>query len=178
MFKKLISFVLALVLVSGLASFALAEHYYDLTQDPDAYPYAPQYEYLRVVNCDEWVSVWSDTEKTSRTGILPKGSIIRYWQPYSDEFIYFDMVGDGGFVSWDYLAAKDGSLDLGKPLRVVNCKEWISVWSAPTNTSTRLATLPLGTRIDYWEPHDRDFITCNVNGRVGYVSWNYLSVIG
>ena len=70
--------------------------------------------------------------------------------------------------------ADDGDMDL-PPLYVVNCKEWISVWSEPRSGSFRLDTLPLGTRIDNWYPYNDEFILFDMGGDAGFVSWDYLS---
>ena len=189
--KKLLAVIAALTLLLSIGA-AFASEYDDLTQNPAEYPYEPTSEPLRVVNCKEWVSVWSDTDKSFRLGILPAGSTVRFWAPYDDNFIWFDLVGDGGFVSWDYLEYMDGSSGVNTaatsgtaqggetqqgPLYVVNCKEWISIWSEPSNQSTRLDTLSKGTRINanQWAPYNDDYIWFDMGGDGGFISWDYLS---
>jgi hypothetical protein len=61
------------------------------------------------------------------------------------------------------------------PLYVVNCNEWVSVWSEPTNTSTRLAKVKLGGCIYEWIPYNDEFIMVDLGGDTGFMSWKYLS---
>lgn len=197
--KKLLAVLVVLAMLLSLGA-AFADEYYDLSQNPGDYPYEPEQPPLKVVNCKEWISVWSDTDKSYRMGILPLGSTILFWMPYNDDFIYFDLVGDGGFVSWDYLEYIDSSAGINPagsapaasssinslndstssiaqaPLYVVNCKDWASVWSEPSNQSVRLDTLPRGTCIgaDQWAPYNDDYIWFNMGSDGGYVSWDYL----
>lgn len=190
--KKISKVCIALALMTAmLCSTALAGGMVDLTQDPSWYPYEPEFAPLYVVNCKEWISVWNDSAGTERKGYLPLGSKIYQWAPYNEDFLYFDLVGDGGFVSWDYVSYEKGGKSVGakgssgvdseaknandRPLYVVNCNEWISVWAEPRSGSLRHAKLPKGMRLDKWQPYNDDFVIFDTGIAVGYVSWDYLS---
>lgn len=173
MFAKILSLALAIALM--LCACALADSARDLTQFPSNYPYTPKEEPMVVVNCEQWISVWADTQKSERLGILPLGSIIDFWAPYSDEFIYFDMVGNGGYVSCDYVKPLFEDLVTDRPLYVANCQEWISVWNRPSNAFGSMATLTLGTCIDEWAPYNDQYICIKLGSYTGFVAWEYLS---
>lgn len=76
----------------------------DLSYFPDGENNWPP---LYVVNCNEWISAWSEPEiGSSRLRTLPLGTEITTWTLYSAEFIwlYDENGGWPGFVLWDYLA--------------------------------------------------------------------------
>lgn len=192
MMKRILKVFIAMILMlCMLAPMAIAEEAPYMKQDPDWYPYEADQPPLYVVNCNEWISVWSDSEGSERKGRLKLGTCIYYWAPYNEDFIYFDLVGDGGFVKWDYLsyekggkpvkAGGSGSTDnsdmsaTDRPLYVVNCNEWITLWSEPCVGSGRQAVLSKGMRLEGWEPYNEDFVMYNTGHVTGYVSWKHLS---
>lgn len=59
-------------------------------------------------------------------------------------------------------------------MRVVNCKEWVSLRSAPDTKADRICKVPLGALVHDCSWYDESFILCNYNGQQGYILVDYL----
>lgn len=58
---------------------------------------------------------------------------------------------------------------------VVNCKEWITLRSAPSTSASALERIPLGQAVGYIEDAGNGFYKINYDGVVGYAAASYLS---
>lgn len=161
--KKILSIVLALVLLCGAA---MADYYYAEEEDPAVF-----------VTNKEGAKVWmspSDDDSNFVYEVIPYRACIFNFYPYSDEYVAYDYVGDAGFISWDDLSPYPDGENEYPPLYVTKCNEWISVWEEPEVGSGRLTKLPLGTEIYDWAPYDKEFIWYEQDGVYGFVAWEYL----
>ena len=66
----------------------------------------------------------------------------------------------------------DGALG---DMRVVNCKEWVSLREEPSTSAARLARVPLGATVTNCHQYDARFIYCWYNGQAGYILGEYLA---
>lgn len=57
---------------------------------------------------------------------------------------------------------------------VVNCNEWVSLREHADESSTRLAKVPLGARVNSCYDTIFDFILCDYNGEMGFIKKQYL----
>ncbi len=64
--------------------------------------------------------------------------------------------------------------EISGTMRVVNCREWVSLREKPDQKSMRLMTVPLGERVFQCEPADNDFVYCRYMGVYGYILRKYL----
>ncbi len=67
----------------------------------------------------------------------------------------------------------------GPNMRVVNCKDYVSLRQKPSTTSVRLAKVPLGALVlAYPEAGERNgFISCTYHGEDGYILAEYLEPV-
>ena len=63
-------------------------------------------------------------------------------------------------------------------MKVVNCKEWVSLRLAPSTESERLTKIPLGGIVEECYRHDDDWVYGLYCGMYGYVSTDYLAPTG
>ena len=59
-------------------------------------------------------------------------------------------------------------------LTVINCREWVSLRSAPNKNSPRVAAVPLGACVEAYY-YNSEFTECYYNGCRGYILSTYLS---
>lgn len=72
--------------------------------------------------------------------------------------------------------ARDPATCLGT-MRVINCKNWVSLRAAPDQTSDRLAKVPLGDLVYDCYKDVKGFIYCQYQGKHGYILMKYLEVV-
>ena len=158
-------FLIAIALMTVLmCAFACAENSY--------------VECMRVVNCDEWVSLreYADT-KSDRVAEVPLGATVdNCWE--RGDFYYCEYRGTGGYILSKYLKAESEIREAGLgDLRVVNCDEWVSLRARPDTDSERIAKVPLGEVVSECS-QSGDFVRCTYNGISGYIVSKYLDPAG
>ena len=62
-------------------------------------------------------------------------------------------------------------------MRVVNCKQWVSLREKPAQNSARLAVVPLGAEVTDCVKSVKGFIYCQYEGEFGYILMKYLELI-
>jgi len=62
-------------------------------------------------------------------------------------------------------------------MRVVNCKQWVSLREKPAQNSDRLAVVPLGAEVTDCVKSTKGFIYCQYEGTYGYILMKYLEII-
>lgn len=61
---------------------------------------------------------------------------------------------------------------------IANCKEWVTLRSAPSTSATALARIPLGTRVAVWDVDSRNgFLPVRYKKIKGYVLEQYLKFV-
>lgn len=73
-------------------------------------------------------------------------------------------------------SAQGNAVFLGT-MRVVNCKEWVSLREAPDQTTMRLAKIPLGELVYDCYKDVKGFVYCQYEGKYGYVLIKYLEAV-
>lgn len=62
-------------------------------------------------------------------------------------------------------------------MRVVNCREWISLRSAPSTGAPAITTIPLGETVTYLGSASGGFYQVSWQGRTGYALAEYLQIV-
>lgn len=156
--KKTILLILALLLFA--TAFAAPASYYSGA--------------MYVVGCHTSVSLRAEPNTASAAlAQIPRNEQV-VCEPYSEQFARVQYNGMWGYVLTDYLDV-DHEGDIGMYMWVANCDEWVSLRSAPSTSASRIAKLPLGTRV-WVEGDENDFYCVTVDeDTFGYVLMKYLS---
>ena len=130
---------------------------------------------MYVVGCRESVSLRAEPDTSSEALLqIPRNTMVEC-EPYDQKFARVRYDGKWGYVLTDYLDAdKEG--DSGMYMWVAHCREWVSLREEPSTESSRLAQVPLGTRV-YVEGDENGFCWCYLadSGLSGYILAEYLS---
>ena len=150
--------------------------------------YTPSYGYcngeymgrLRVINCQEWVSLRQYASKDSaRLATVPLGAYVEAYY-YDSEFAYCYYNGRWGYILSTYLSSTDGSSSaasfgsnyLGKRT-VINCNEFVTLRSRPSTSASAVTRVAKGEEVDCYY-YNGTFTYCYYNGMSGYILTNYL----
>lgn len=71
-------------------------------------------------------------------------------------------------------AGAAAEFEVGDELRVVNCKEYVTLREEASKSADALARIPLGQKIVCLEDDNGEFVRVWVDGRRGYVLRRYL----
>lgn len=77
--------------------------------------------------------------------------------------------------SYPYPGNMDGTGDYVGDRYVVNCDEWVSLRYEPDTSSSRLAKVPFGAKVNDCYEAENGFYFCEYNGTTGYILKKYLS---
>ena len=128
-----------------------------------------------VVGCEEWISLRS-RPSTSAAALrhIPLCSSLTYHGEVGNGFCQVTYNGVTGYVLRryiDFMEPQDAVCDL----RVVRCKQSITLRSEPSTKAAEITQIPLGARVTmlYWKDHP-DFYLVNYNGLTGYALKSYL----
>ena len=135
--------------------------------------------YMRVVNCDSWVSLRSyASTAASRVAQVPLGAYVEAYY-YNSEFTECYYNGWHGYILSTYLtgnntssAASSSSSYLGKKY-IVNCKEFVTLRSSPSTSASAVTRVALGEEVDAYY-YNGTFSKCYYNGLSGYILSKYL----
>lgn len=71
----------------------------------------------------------------------------------------------------------EGVADQNVQMRVIKCKEWVSLRVEPDSKSERITEVPLNATVFDCEEADNQFIRCTYNGQTGYILAEYLETL-
>lgn len=129
---------------------------------------------LRVINCQEWVSLRQYASKNSdRLAIVPLGAYVEAYY-YNSEFVYCYYNGLWGYILSTYLGSPDGSGSnyLGRKT-VINCNEFVTLRSQPSTSASEVTRVAKYETVDCYYYNDT-FTYCHYNGMSGYILSRYL----
>ena len=131
--KRLITCILALVLLLSCAAYA-----------------ASHGDFVRVCDCDEYVTLREEPSTgAKRIAQIPLGAQVLYEEPAGNGFTKVYFGGYDGYVRSEYLSRLDPLTDDEKfvPMYVANCNEYISQRSEPATDMEVLQRIPLGANV-------------------------------
>ena len=84
------------------------------------------------------------------------------------DFAYVRYNGMTGYALYSYLSPS------ATLYTVVNCREWVSLRSAPDSSSARITTVPLGASVRFVRSAPNGFSYVYYRGSLGYIMNDYL----
>ena len=135
---------------------------------------------LRVINCEEWVSLRARPDKSSaRLATVPLGAYVEGYY-YNSEFVECCYNGQWGYILSTYLsngntsssASSHGGNYLGK-MTVINCNEFVTLRASPSTSARAVTRVAKGEAVDAYY-YNGTFARCYYNGLEGYILSRYL----
>ena len=145
---------------------------------------------MTVVKCKSWVTLRERPSTSARTvARVPYGENVDAYY-FNSRFTECYYRGLHGYILSDYLAdgyyrdyqryepgdstEQNADYDnfLGS-MRVVNCKNWVTLRSSPNTRASTVTRIPLGEYVEAYKYNDR-FVECYYKGMHGYVLKKYL----
>lgn len=138
------------------------------------------FDYMQVVNCERYVSLFSQPDTDSRRILkVPLGEMVENCIIHDEEFTYAEYDGRCGFILSEYLepASENASIigwEYFGDLRVHQCDSWVSMYEEPDTDSERVAKVPLGEIVRDCYINYGEFIYGEYNGKKGFILGEYL----
>lgn len=137
---------------------------------------------MYVVNCNENITLRCKPS-TQSGGIMtiPLGASVGYISDENAEFYKINYNGIVGYSLKQYLSLQPASIavstatEVKYTMKVVNCKEWISLRELPSTSSTRIIQIPLGAEVGFIEDAGNGFYKIAYGGKTGYSLAEYLT---
>lgn len=129
-----------------------------------------------IVNCNEYVTLRSrpSTASAALTRI-PLGQSVECYS-YNDDFVVCDYNGLRGYVLLQYISSAYGD-DYGRcigTMRVINCREYVTLRAAASTSARALLRVPLGAVVEAYGSIGK-FTECVYAGERGYILTSYLA---
>lgn len=123
---------------------------------------------LFVVKCNNYISLRSYASTSAPVlAHIPLGAEV-YVIDGAGDFAYVRYNGMTGYALYSYLSPS------ATLYTVVNCREWVSLRSAPDSSSARITTVPLGADVRFVRSAGNGFSYVYYRGSLGYIMNDYL----
>ena len=137
-----------------------------------------KYDTMYVVNCRESITL-RKSPSTSAEEIcqIPFGSPVRYVETAKNGFYKIIYDGKTGYGLASYLSAEKQEIAVTESviyMKVVNCKESITLRKTPSTKAEQFCQIPLGTVVEYQGTAENGFYMISYDGYVGYALASYL----
>lgn len=130
---------------------------------------------LRIVNCDEWVTLRASASTYARSvDRVPLGAFVDAYA-YNSEFCECYYRGRHGYILTSYLSGMNPSDYLGQ-MRVVNCNEFVTLRDGPSTQANSVTKVPLGQVVEAYAFND-EFFRCEYRGMDGFILASYLEPV-
>lgn len=126
--------------------------------------------WMRVVNCQEWVSLREKPDAASDClAEVPLGAIVENCSVKNKAFTYAEYSGMSGYIMSQYLEIVPTEQALIGDLCIVSRGEWIPMRSGPFEAEQIIAWLAPGMRVEACVESIEGFAYGTANGMKGYV---------
>lgn len=143
-----------------------------------------KYETMYVINCRESITLRT-APNTSATEIrqIPLGAPVSYLETAANGFYKVTYLSDTGYALASYLGSQPQSTyypvsnetPAYETMFVVNCRESITLRTAPNTSASQICQIPLGASVSYLDTAPNGFYRITYLGRTGYALASYLS---
>ncbi len=139
-------------------------------------PNASASGYAWVVGCDEWITLRA--KPNTQAGSLrkiPLYSSVVYHGDVGKGFSQVTYNGVTGYVLREYLDTEFEPQVYERDMKVVKCKQSITLRSQPSTKAAEIIQIPLGATVSklYWKENS-DFYLVNYEGLTGFALKSYL----
>lgn len=134
--------------------------------------------WMRVVNCEEWVSLREKPDAASEClAEVPLGAIVENCSTKNKAFTYAEYSGMSGYIMSQYLELVPTEQALLGDLCVVSRGQWIAMRCGPFEAERIVAWLAPGMRVEACVESIEGFAYGTANGMKGYVRLSDLEAI-
>lgn len=134
------------------------------------------YETLYVVNCSQSITLRT-SPSTSATEVcqIPLGAAVSYVATAENGFYKVIYLGKTGYALASYLGYEPQAQEpIYVTMRVVNCKESITLRTSPSTSAKEVCQIPLWATVSYIESAANGFYKVTYHGKTGYALASYL----
>ena len=133
---------------------------------------------LWVVNCKESISLRSK-QSTSSDAILqiPLYGRVSYIADAKNGFLYVNYNGTDGYALAKYLDEFEPQIAIGAYMKVVNCKESVTLRKTASTSGKEICQIPLGSVVYAIKEGANGFFMVEYNGMQGFVLKKYLGSV-
>lgn len=131
---------------------------------------------MTVINCNE--SITLRTRPSTSAGEycqIPLGASVEYLGEAGNGFYQVAYGGYTGYALASYLYDYGSAGSTSAYMRVVNCKESITLRKFPSTDADQFCQIPLGATVEYLGTAENDFYMISYNGYTGYSLSYYLA---
>lgn len=137
---------------------------------------AEAYDTMYVVNCNEGITLRNAPSVTAAEICqISYGEAVTAGEGTTDGFCQVSYKGNTGYVLAAYLSGEPAEArPASRAMRVVNCKEYITLRTSPSTKAAEIRKIPLGERVFYIEPASNGFYKVAYMGDTGYALASYM----
>ena len=160
---------------NGSVGYALAQY---LSKTKQSAATTPSTQIMYVVNCNESITLRpSDNVNSGEITQIPLGASVEYLGQANNGFYKIRYNGSVGYSLSQYLSTSrqpQNTAPTTQTLRVVNCKESITLRPSDNVNSGEITQIPLGATVEYLGQARNGFYRVRYNGAEGYALSQYL----
>ncbi|MDO4425761.1 MAG: SH3 domain-containing protein [Planctomycetia bacterium] len=138
------------------------------------------YEYgqpLWVVQCKEYVTLRSSASTSAEPlDEVPLFGCVMYLEDASNGFLKVSYNGTRGYILEKYLDEFEPQIAIGQYMKVVKCKESITLRNKPSTKGKEICQIPLGAVVYAVKDASNGFYMVEYNGHSGYALSSYLDI--
>lgn len=166
------------IIYNGQTGYGLASY---LSTTPQERPATAQdtrtYQTCYVVNCKQSITLrTSPSTSAGEYCQIPLGAAVTYVENASNGFYKVIYNGQTGYALASYLSfdASDVAVSNRIYMKVVNCKQSITLRKVPSTSADEFCQIPLGATVEYLGTAENGFYWVSYNGYDGYALASYL----
>ena len=130
---------------------------------------------LWVVGCNESISLRAEPSTSSRALMqIPLYARVTCYNDIQNGFIYVNYNGNYGYALLEYLDEYEPQIAIGQNMKVVNCRESITLRTSPSTSAAGICQIPLGANVYVFQEAANGFYKVQYNGHTGYALSRYL----
>jgi len=163
----------------GLEGFALASYLKPAnsgtTTNKTGYYYGQP---LYVVGVNESISLRAKASTSSEAVLqIPLFAAVIYLEDASNGFVYVTYNGVSGYALTKYLDEFEPQIAIGEYMKVVNCKESVTLRKTASTSGREICQIPLGGVVYAIKEGANGFFMVEYNGMQGFVLKKYLGSV-
>jgi len=133
--------------------------------------------WMKVVNCEEWVSLREQPDAASECLVeVPLGAIVENCSVKTKAFTYAEYGGLSGYIMSQYLDVVPVEQTYLGDMTIADCGNWIAMHLGPAEEETVIRWMAPGTRIEDCVESIVGFVYGLCDGLKGYIRLTNLQV--
>ena len=133
---------------------------------------------LYVVGVNESISLRAKASTSSEAVLqIPLFAAVIYLEDASNGFVYVTYNGVSGYALTKYLDEFEPQIAIGEYMKVVNCKESVTLRKTASTSGKEICQIPLGSVVYAIKEGANGFFMVEYNGMQGFVLKKYLGSV-